>query len=242
MFKNYIFDLYGTLVDIWTCEDSEALWEKMVILYGYKECNYSVFELRRTYKELCAKEKIAVKAKFPKREYVDIDMSKIFRKLYELKGYTPSEEEVELTANFFRCTSTEHLRLYDGVIDLLDSLKAKGKKIYLLSNAQRSFTVPELKYLGLYDYFDDIVISSELNASKPDMDFFEALFKRNNLKKTESLMIGNDFRSDIGGAYKFGIRSLYIHQEISPPITGELLSDWTIMDGDVYKIKKYVLR
>lgn len=242
MFKNYIFDLYGTLIDIWTDEDSETLWDKMVMIYGYKKCNYSVFEIRRTYKELCAKEKANVLAEFPSRDKVDFDLTKVFRALYELKGYTPSALEVAETASFFRCVSTKYIKLYDGVIDFLEALKKKGKKIYLLSNAQRSFTVPELKMLGLYDYFDGILISSDECVSKPGFEFFDALFKRYKLKKIESIMIGNDFRSDIGGAYKYGIRSLYIHQEISPPITGKLLSDWSVMDGDFRKIKPLILR
>lgn len=28
-YKNYLFDLYGTLVDIHTDEENEALWEKL---------------------------------------------------------------------------------------------------------------------------------------------------------------------------------------------------------------------
>lgn len=242
MFKNYIFDLYGTLIDIRTDEDSETLWQKMVMIYGYRNCEYSIFEIRRMYKELCSKEKSKVKAEFPARVNVDIDLTKVFRELYEHKGYTPSDEEVEFTARVFRCISTKFIKLYDGVIDFLDSLKKKGKKIYLLSNAQRSFTVPELKMMGLYDYFDGILISSDERVSKPDFDFFDALFKKYKLKKIESIMIGNDFRSDIGGAYNFGIRSLYIHQEISSPITGELLSDFTVMDGNFRKIKPLILR
>ena len=242
MFKNYIFDLYGTLIDIRTDEENDALWQKMVMIYGYRKCDYSIFEIRRKYKELCAREKEKVRAEFPKRKYVDIDLTVVFRELYELKGYTPTDEEVELTASFFRCTSTKFIKLYDGVIDFLEALKKKGKKIYLLSNAQRSFTVPELKMMGLYDYFDGILISSDHFVSKPDVDFFDILFKKYKLKKIESIMIGNDFISDISGAYNFGIRSLYIHQEISSPITGELLSDWAIMDGDFGKIQGKILR
>ncbi len=242
MFKNYIFDLYGTLIDIRTDEDSDALWNKMVMIYGYRNCQYSVFEIRRMYKELCSREKNTVRESFPHRKDVDFDLTKVFRELYEYKGYTPTDEEVEFTARVFRCISTQFIKLYDGVIDFLDALKKKGKKVYLLSNAQRSFTMPELKMMGLYDYFDGILISSDQCVSKPDFDFFDALFKKYKLKKIESIMIGNDFRSDIAGAYNFGIRSLYIHQEISSPITGELLSDWSIMDGDFRKIKPLVLR
>ena len=242
MFKNYIFDLYGTLIDIRTDEDNDTLWQKMVMIYGYKQCEYSMFEIRRKYKELCAREKEKVRERFPERKHVDIDLTVVFRELYELKGYKPSDEEVNLTASFFRCTSTSLIKLYDGVIDFLEALKKKGKKIYLLSNAQRSFTVPELKMMGLYDYFDGIFISSDQLVSKPDVDFFDALFKKYKLKKIKSVMIGKDFISDISGAYNFGIRSLYIHQEISSPITGELLSDWAIMDGDFRKIKSKILR
>ena len=48
----------------------------------------------------------------------------------------------------------------DGVTDLLEALKKKGKKIYLLSNAQRIFTEYEMHTLGIAKYFDDIFISS----------------------------------------------------------------------------------
>ena len=40
-YKNYIFDLYGTLVDINTDEWSAQLWKKMAILYGYYGAAYT---------------------------------------------------------------------------------------------------------------------------------------------------------------------------------------------------------
>ena len=55
-------------------------------------------------------------------------------------------------------------------------------------------------------------------------------------------MVGNDYISDIGGAADFGIDSLYIHQLISPEIKGELRSNYTVMDGDVFKIKELIVR
>lgn len=54
-------------------------------------------------------------------------------------------------------------------------------------------------------------------------------------------MIGNDYISDIGGAADFGIDSLYIHQSISE-IDGELRSTYKVMDGDVFKIKKLIVK
>ena len=242
MYQNYIFDLYGTLVDIRTDEWQPALWKKLAILYGYHGAHYTYKELGAAYGELIDKEKKAVRRRHPEYTVIDIKIEKVFRSLYTRKGVRPSKSLVLFTAEAFRCYSTKFVVLYDGVIDLLDSLKANGKRVYLLSNAQRCFTENELNMLGLTPYFDGICISSDEECSKPDPQYYGILFDRYGLKKEESIMIGNDYLADIGGAADFGIDSLYIHQAISPEIKGKLRSNYKVMDGDVYKIKKLILK
>lgn len=242
MYKNYIFDLYGTLIDINTDEWCDDLWKKMAILYDYKGAHYTYDELNSEYLNLVSLEKVAVRKRHPEYNVVDIKIEKVFKKLFTQKGVKVTKAQVAFVAEAFRCYSTKYIKLYDGVIDLLDTLKAKGKKIYLLSNAQRYFTENELNMLGLTEYFDGICISSDEECSKPDSCYYKTLFDRYGLKKSESIMIGNDYISDIGGAAHFGIDSLYIHQSISPDIEGELRSTYTVMDGDVYKIKKLTVK
>lgn len=242
MYKNYIFDLYGTLIDINTDEWNVQLWKKMQILYGYRGAIYTYRELQKEYGKLIDKEKKAVHRRHPEYRVIDIKLDKVFRSLYTQKGVKPTKADVLYTAEAFRCFSTKYIKLYDGVTDLLDTLKEKGKRIYLLSNAQRSFTENELNMLGLTPYFDGICISSDEECSKPDKCYFDILFERYGLKKSDSIMIGNDYLSDIGGAADYGIDSLYIHQSISPVIEGKLMSDYTIMDGDVFKIKKLIVK
>ncbi len=236
MFQNYIFDLYGTLIDIRTNEEKPELWQKMSVFYGYRGAIYSPEELKSKYEEFCNAEKALLKAIHPKQEFVDINLTKVFSKLYAFKNVQATPELCALTANVFRCYSTEYIRLYDGVLEFLEALKKKGKKAFLLSNAQRDFTVPEIHMMGLEKYFDDIIISSDVECRKPDPHMYEILFDRHNLKKEESIMIGNDCISDIESAYRFGIKSLYIHQNISPPITVELKSDWKIDNGNFREI------
>lgn len=242
MYKNYIFDLYGTLIDINTDEWCDDLWKKMAVMYGYKGAHYTFDELNSEYGRLVELEKKAVKKRHPEYKVVDIKIEKVFKKLFTQKDVKVTKSQVAFVAEAFRCYSTKYIKLYDGVIDLLDTLKAKGKKIFLLSNAQRSFTENELNMLGLTQYFDGICISSDEECSKPDSCYFKTLFDRYGLNKSESIMIGNDYLSDIGGAADFGIDSLYIHQSISPEIEGELRSTYTVMDGDVYKIKKLTVK
>lgn len=242
MFKNYIFDLYGTLIDIRTDEEANELWDKMVLFYGYRGANYTSRELRLKYKELCATEKSRVRKDHPDYKYVDIDLTAVFQALYEFKKVTVSREVAVHTANVFRCYSTEFIRLYKGVPEFLQALRDKGKRVYLLSNAQHDFTMPEITMLGLEKYFDDIIISSDVACKKPDYNMYDILFKRHKLKKSETVMIGNDFLSDIKGSFDFGLQSLYIHQEISPPITEKLKSTWSVMDGDFTKVMPLILK
>ena len=242
MFQNYIFDLYGTLIDIHTDEDSTDLWKKMALFYGYRGAIYTPFELMHKYKEFCDQEKNETEKANPDIKYVDINQTNVFRRLYEFKKVSVTDDLASFTANAFRCYSTDHIRLYDGVEEFLTSLRAKGKKVFLLSNAQHDFTAPEIEMLGLEKYFDDIVISSDVSCRKPDTHMYEILFDKHNLVKSETIMIGNDCVSDIRSAYNFGIQSLYIHQEISPPITEKLKSTWAIMDGDFSKVMPLVLK
>ena len=242
MYQNYIFDLYGTLIDINTDEWQAKLWKSLQILYAYRGAEYTYNEIKSEYGRLVEKEKAAVRRRHPEYTVIDIKIEKVFRELFTQKGVRVSKRDLCYIAEAFRCFSTKYIRLYDGVLDLLDTLKAKGKRVYLLSNAQRVFTENELNMFGLTPYFDGIVISSDEECSKPDHHYYEILFSRYGLKKEESIMIGNDYLADIGGAADFGIDSLYIHQSISPAVEGELRSQYTVMDGDVFKIKKLIVK
>lgn len=242
MFKNYIFDLYGTLIDIRTDEDTPELWQKMALFYSYRGADYTPLELMHRYKEFCAAEKKETKKANPDRKYVDINLTKVFHKLYTAKKVDADMSLAALTANTFRCYSTEFIRLYEGAKEFLEALNKKGKNVFLLSNAQHDFTLPEIEMMGLKKYFTDIVISSDVACKKPDPHMYEILFERYNLIKGETIMIGNDCVADIKSAFDFGIQSLYIHQEISPPLTEKLKSSWSIMDGDFTKIMPLILK
>lgn len=237
MYQNYIFDLYGTLVDIHTNEDKTYLWDKIAELYGFQGAVYTRKELRTAYRTFCEQETKALKER-KGVDYPEIQLDRVFRQLYECKGVSPSRELVTFTMQMFRIVATQYIRLYDGVEELLQTLKEKGKKVFLLSNAQYEFTMYEMNYLGITPYFDGIVISSCEECQKPDKAFFEAVLSRYGLDRKESLMIGNDKTTDIKGACGAGLDSLYIASNLSPKADRELPcpAKYEIKDGDVRKI------
>lgn len=242
MYKNYLFDLYGTLVDINTNEWKTYLWEKMAELYAFEGASYKPMELKKAYFAQVEKEKDEVAKMHPNFTNIDIRIEKVFEDLLRNKGFEPPQNFGEYTAKAFRVISTKYIKLYDGVEDLLDSLRKAGKGVYLLTNAQRWFTAPEIKMLGLEDKFDGIVISSDEYTCKPDKAFYNLILERYGLNPDETIMIGNDCKTDILGSYNAGLDSLYIHTSISPDVSIELKSKFSVMDGDFKKIKPLILR
>ena len=236
MYTNYIFDLYGTLIDINTDEENIEFWYKLSLFYSFKGAIYEAIELKNSYKTLVN----LTLSTLNNTDYPDFPLESIFSKLYINKGVMPSNDLITDTAHLFRTLSIKYIKLYDNVIELLELLKKKGKKVYLLSNAQRIFTLYEMKLLGIEKYFDDIFFSADYKVCKPDMKFYNTLITKHNLDVKNSIMIGNDSICDIEGASKVGLDSLYLHSNLSPEIKGELKSTYSIMDFDLTKIYELI--
>lgn len=226
-YDNYVFDLYGTLVDIHTDESDIIIWKKLAMFYGYYGALYEADELKARYEALVKSEEAQLKASLengadgPKVSYAheaspEIEIETVFAGLYEEKGVHASEELAVHTGQFFRVLTTEYVRLYPGTKEMLRELKQQGKKVYLLSNAQRIFTAYEMRQLDIFELFDDVYISSDYHTRKPDVRFFNVLIKEHDIDVKKSLFIGNDSTTDIKGAKDCGFDTFYVRSNISP--------------------------
>ncbi|MDO5520479.1 MAG: HAD family hydrolase [bacterium] len=211
MYKNYIFDLYGTLIDIHTDEEQPFVWEKLSAFYTMQGASYSAKEIKTAYRNLVS---IALNAPSP-YTFREVQIEYIFAKLFSKKGVHPSDELLLHVCQLFRVLSTNYIKLYPGTKELLTLLKSKDANLYLLSNAQRVFTEYEMKFLGIYNYFDGILFSSDAFCQKPEDAFYDRLFTTYHLEKADSLMIGNDSITDIKGATIYGLDTLYLHSNQS---------------------------
>lgn len=253
LYQDYIFDLYGTLVDIRTNEKQRILWNKMSLFYGYYGAVYSPEELHVLYNRyvLEKEEKAGRQGEKPggaeaerlyaHESYPEIPIEEVFRELYTNRGIEPSEDLVIHTGQMFRALSTHHIRLYAGAKKLLQQLREKGRGVYLLSNAQRIFTEQELRYLQIENCFDGILISSDYGVKKPDERFFRILLEKYRIAPENALMIGNDPDSDIAGAKQVGVDTFYIHSGISPKRNGSVDADYVMLKMDLRSLRKRLL-
>lgn len=230
MYKNYIFDLYGTLIDIHTNEENPFLWEKLSNVFKMNGAYYNSRELKKRYLELILQEQnhsfANIKQLYPNEEIsindIEISIENVINQLFTEYKITLNKQQIQDICIFFRSLSLEYICLFKGVKKLLRQLHNAGKKIYLLSNAQRVFTEPEMKMLGIYNFFDGILYSSDTGLKKPSVLFYQVLFNKFSLEKKYSVMTGNEKIADIDGASSFGIDSIYIHTSQSVPFTGKL--------------------
>ena len=214
MYTDLIFDLYGTLVDIHT-EETDAVWEKTALYFGYYGANYNTAELKAAFEaELRARQAVAGQSYecFP-----DIPFHEVFSCLFRAKGILENADTLGIqAAQLFRICSTEYIRLYPHVTEALQALREKGYRLWLLSNAQEMFTRYELNLLGITPLFDGIYLSSVYGCRKPDVRFFQALLDSEKLNHAKCLMIGNDRETDIAGAKQADIDTFYMHTELTP--------------------------
>lgn len=211
MYQNYIFDLYGTLVDIHTDEYSRNFFKKYakwLRKQGY-HFEWKHFQKLYTSIERDYREKAAQTGRYQKPE---IRIEEVFQEVFAANGYELSNEQTEYLCESFRRISLIYLCLFPDTIACLEGLKKAGKKIYLLSNAQRSFTWQELELTGLVPYFDGILISSDEGCMKPDPEFYNICCERYQLDKAQSVMVGNELKSDMAGAKAAGIDGFYINR------------------------------
>ena len=221
-YHNYVFDLYGTLIDIHTDESRPALWRTMAELYGRYGVLRTPDELRREFLILEKAARDRVRSKL-NTDYPEIRIEHIFLQLrdeacrHHEPEFRPDDDTwAQVMANVFRSLSTSRRRLFPDVIKTLTALRERGDRVFLLSNAQRVFTMPEMESLGLVPLFDGIYISSDCGLCKPDPRFFRLLLDREELSPEETVMIGNEEPADMGIARACGVRGVLFDGTTSP--------------------------
>lgn len=229
-YDNYIFDLYGTLVDIRTDENAPSLWKKTALYYGAHGAEYSPRELRQRYIALCDAEQ-----KRNADPLYEVELSEVFASLYCEKGIEPDGRLIAETAFAFRLASIKKLRLYPWCVPIIKRLRKAGKGVFLLSNAQSCFTLPELRALGVAEAFDGMAISSDVGFRKPHARIMHALLNDNGLDPASCLLTGNDRLTDIAIAKAFSMDSAFIRTETSGAFVKGLEADIELDERELKK-------
>jgi putative hydrolase of the HAD superfamily len=98
-----------------------------------------------------------------------------------------------------------------------------------------------MRYLGIYEYFDKVCLSSDYHCKKPDEAYFKNLLDAEGLEPSKTMMIGNSEYDDIRTAKALGMGACYIHSNLSPE--GEIADCDIVMRAmDLPSLEKILCR
>jgi phosphoglycolate phosphatase len=180
-YNYYLFDFDGTL-----CDTTEGIFNSVI----YSLHCFGIEEDDR--EKLCF--------------FVGPPLFESYKTLY---GVSDDEAKylIEKYRERYRVKAAEESALYDGITEMLQKLKAKGKKIAIASSKPEIFVKEISDYHNISQYYD-FISAEQLNknhSSKEELintclDFF------GNPTKESVLMVGDRFY-DIDGAKAVGVDS-----------------------------------
>jgi putative hydrolase of the HAD superfamily len=102
--------------------------------------------------------------------------------------------------------------VYEETFDILEALK-ENYRLLLLTNGSPDLQKTKLAITPeLVPYFDQIVISGDFGRGKPDPTIFEHALSRMSVQKKEVIMVGDNLMTDILGANRAGIKTVWINR------------------------------
>lgn len=105
---------------------------------------------------------------------------------------------------------------YPEAEEVLAALKARGKRLGLVSNLW-PFPVPHIfETNGLGQYFEHLGFSFRVGARKPDAKFYLAVCDMFGVQPSECTMVGDSMTNDVYGALAVGMQAVLINRSGTP--------------------------
>jgi putative hydrolase of the HAD superfamily len=106
-----------------------------------------------------------------------------------------------------------------GALTTLRAVRDSDRRLVLCSNTlatPATVTRQILDYHGLDGLFDDAFFSSDLGVAKPRREVFQAIGDRFHTPLDQIVHIGNDLRTDVGGAQAAGCHAIWFNPHGKP--------------------------
>jgi putative hydrolase of the HAD superfamily len=132
-----------------------------------------------------------------------------FSKTFIELGVAPESVPQQFEADYVKF-SPKKTNLFEGSEKVLAYLQKKYR-LHIISNGFKETTLMKMDLCNLNPYFDNVIISEDVGANKPDRIIFEYALAKAGAKKEESIMIGDSIEADIRGAQEFGMKAIFFN-------------------------------
>ncbi len=101
-------------------------------------------------------------------------------------------------------------RLLDGVIEVLERLRARAPKMALVTNGAATPQRAKVERFDLERFFDHVQIEGEFGAGKPDAAVYRHVLGVLDVPPQQALMVGDNFECDVVGPLSLGMHAAWI--------------------------------
>ncbi|MBO8434559.1 MAG: HAD family phosphatase [Tyzzerella sp.] len=187
----FIFDMDGLMID------SEItiynVWKRILEKYGYSVD-------MEFYKQFIGIPDHKMVTGFKERYGEDFPFEKL------MKEHAILRDEVY---------DTEGVPFKYGLLELLETLKSKNKKMAVATSSPMSSVKRLLKRDNVIDYFDYFVTCEDVKTHKPEPEVFLKALELGGFKPEQAVVL-EDSQNGLLASHRAGIRSIFIKDIIEP--------------------------
>jgi len=132
--------------------------------------------------------------------------------LYRLFGPEVARVETATLVQQELNVERDHLRVADGVPELLKQLKSYGKRIIVTTDTylEQTHLHEIFAHLGLDQWFDATYASSEHRLGKYSGRLFQKILQTEEIQPEQLIHLGDTYESDVRGAVRAGIPAVFL--------------------------------
>lgn len=125
------------------------------------------------------------------------------------------------TATTFREHELRATQPVEGATTILEAVRSLGP-VGIITNGDGALQRAKLDHHGLDPLVDEVIISNEVEVSKPDPEIFD--IARQRMDATEHVYVGDTFEEDIAGARDAGFEAVHVRHDEGPSISLDRLA------------------
>ena len=225
-----LFDVNGTLIDIETDEWMDEAYRAIAHFLTYQGIGLHRGEVRDLYFRIMKEQFAASKEIYPEFDVVAVWREVLRRHATEYTRSLGGEKLQQMPlflAELQRGISRKRLVAFPQTHEILAQLKTKYR-LAVVSDAQSAYGLPELRAVGLANYFAPIIISGDYGYRKPDARLFQAALTGLQVRPEQAIFVGNDRFRDILAARRVGMKTILFCPHGNPGGSRETEPDYIL--------------